>query len=150
MVLDMRDFIVTDFYEYVTIRTTDPILRRVKCAVFGTMNLIIRVKPASVVLPTPVKKDTFQNVRFISREKGLKITGTYFEHDHPKAEWLSRIPIRFAFTPAKTPDSDGLSTCMVTLFHPRSVEETMYGKFIFQTNHPHKSQMRISGVIDPL
>lgn len=150
MLVDLRGITETSFLAFVIISTTDPVFRRIKIGIRGTLNFIIRADPHSVVLPGADEGDTTRDVTLMTGKKDLHVFEVHFSNDNPRLEWLRSIPVRYSFSPAGTDPQSGSYRYTVTIFHPRTTRETMYGRFIFKTDHPDRPELSISGVIDPL
>jgi hypothetical protein len=137
------------FYKYLKISTNDPRFPRARFGFSGVYKPIIRVDPASVVLPTVAKKDTAQTVTLYTEKPDLQVTQVAFIQDNASVEWMSTVPIRYQFSKTGKKNTAGQWLYLLQVFYSRATGASRYGKFIITTNHPDKPELKIPGVLEP-
>jgi hypothetical protein len=149
MELDLREVRDINFYKYMAVRTDDRRWPRVELAISGTLKSLIHFEPEAFSLPTVDKKDTVQEITLQTAKNDLQVENVSFVLDDPPAEWLASVPLKFIFDKNGKKNSDGLFTYKLKIFYaPVDWKLSGYGKFIVQTNHPDKPEVKISGMLD--
>jgi len=149
MGLDLREVRDLNFYKYLAVRTNDPLWPRVELAISGTLKFSIYFEPEAVVLPTMDKKDTVQEVALQTAQNDLQVNDVSFVLSDPPVEWLARLPLKFIFDKNGRKNAAGLFVYKLKIFYaPVDRKLSGYGKFVVETNHPDKPEVKISGALD--
>jgi hypothetical protein len=130
--------------------TNDPRYSRFRLAFSGVYKYVIRADPASIVLPTVSDQDTVQTVMLYTEKPDLQVTRVSFTMEHTTAEWLSTIPLRFQFGKTGEKNREGQWTYSLRVYHCSALGASRYGKFIVETNHPDKREIKLPGAIHPV
>lgn len=91
-----------------------------------------------------------KDILIATTKKDLAITEVVFKQAPTgNSSWSQEIaiPVKYSFAATDSMHSDGWNVFRIKLF-PAKVTAAQGGEFLFKTNHPEKSEIRIPGMFD--
>ncbi|MBD3238963.1 MAG: DUF1573 domain-containing protein [Chitinivibrionales bacterium] len=149
--VDLHGFRSGPFVRTVEVRSNALGAPQLKLGIGGVLRTFVEVDKQHLRVRDGVPPSSNMPLLVRSRKADLRIEEVVFKPlGRGKTPWRPEIPIRLLHQVDRTeePDDDGYYLHTLTLGVNLGATKTVQGVFLVRTNHPHKPETGVRGVID--